>query len=1085
MRERRRRGGRMSWRGEGGLAGKNAGDSVERDGDIVMADDTEGLKERFNPYRGGSRAKKVFKGHFHDTPTEIMITGYDGGTEDDLIGFISRKCHVLITNLHYDGSVLYASVSSSENARALLKLSGSRFAGKNLFISIPDARKDQVMSTTSSTSLTSVPTTKQSTINILLQFLSNKYIHETKTLDLSSMHSNPILVNGGMFSSVLSSIKTFPALMKIAKREFPNVISVNLSSNKITSLINISTLAQTYPNLKNLNLANNLLKYYKDLDVWSHKDKLPNLQELILIGNEIRENEIKKGNEINYRSEIIKRFPNLKMLDMVPVTQTIQFDIKDSSINDFGKTILPKKICGSFFESDLIKNTVMAFLEKYFSLYDNDRLNAVSLYDQNALFSISINTIAPRKREPGIFSYSSSQFSEYISMSRNLMRLSSLDARVAKLNIGYADISRAFSSLPKTRHNFADSSLYCVDAWPLKGVLSTDLDPNGLVGIQIILHGIFFELGGRKEIKKSYDRTFIIGPHNGNITIRSDMLVIRPYGGSNSFCIDKQDETLSSNNTYEEQKQFMLNEISKKTGLNQKFSLMCLEQNQWNMEQAMNNFNILNEKAFSVFLFISTFYMVIIFFSSKFAPLIHDLCKKFVYIVGFPSLVFLIKTNSIQIYKQNIIISLTTFILVFLHSNFKGLFFSFDTIYYISSILPSDLYFSVLLHLSILSLINSIAFPSLTREEISLASHALTGLLRNFVYFHTNLPHELFLILAFFGPIVAICPAIPFLKEYVRITKISYYRRTRILEAKRIRYAIFSYFIIGISIFIILQFGVKLYLTGHRNLIFWFINYLLYEKDSKIRQKILLWWFNCLIFTMLFIKVFLYAQKSERPINHENERISGSKLDRRRKLFHGLVIIMFLPTLYLDPLFSNISFSIAFALFCVIEVIRILALPPYGIFLHLFLSQFTDERDNKGNIIVSYLYLLLGCACPLWLDFIGITLDEQNQYQLKLKAISGILCLGFGDSAASMIGKKFGRLHWPNSKKTVEGTFAFILAVLFGGALVKYMCWINDVIIWIDFFLATIMTALFEAFSSQNDNVLIPIYMWSLLSLKG
>lgn len=176
------------------------------------------------------------------------------------------------------------------------------------------------------------------------------------------------------------------------------------------------------------------------------------------------------------------------------------------------------------------------------------------------------------------------------------MRLSSLDARVAKLNIGYADISRAFSSLPKTRHNFADSSLYCVDAWPLKGVLSTDLDPNGLVGIQIILHGIFFELGGRKEIKKSYDRTFIIGPHNGNITIRSDMLVIRPYGGSNSFCIDKQDETLSSNNTYEEQKQFMLNEISKKTGLNQKFSLMCLEQNQWNMEQAMNNFNILNEK---------------------------------------------------------------------------------------------------------------------------------------------------------------------------------------------------------------------------------------------------------------------------------------------------------------------------------------------------------------------------------------------------------------------------------------------------------------------------------------------------------
>ncbi|EMR10773.1 hypothetical protein PNEG_00921 [Pneumocystis murina B123] len=596
MSERRKRGGRMSWRGQGRLTGKNVVDPVERDGDVVMTDDTSNLKERFNPYKASGRTKKAFKGHFYDTPTEIMITGYDGGTEDDLIGFIFRKSHVLITNLHYDGSILYASVSSCANARALLKLSGSRFAGKNLFISIPDTQKDQVMSMASSTSSTSIPITKQSTINILLEFLSSKYIHETKTLDLSSMHSNPILVNAGMFSSVLASIKTFPALMKIAKREFPNVITVNLSSNKITSLINVSSLAQTYPNLKNLNLANNLLKYYKDFDIWSHKDKLPNLQELILIGNEIRENEIKKGNEIIYRSEIIKRFPNLKLLDMVPVAQTIQFDIKDSSINNFGKTILPKKICGSFFESDLTKNTVMAFLEKYFSLYDNDRLNTVSLYNQNALFSISVNTVAPRKREPGVFSYSSSQFSEYISMSRNLMRLSSLDARVAKLNIGHADISRAFSALPKTRHNFSDSNLYCVDAWPLKGVLSTDLDPNGLVGIQIILHGIFFELKGKRETKKSYDRTFIIGPDNGNITIRSDMLIIRPYGGNNSFCINKQDETLSSNNTYEEQKQFMLNEISKKTGLNQKFSLMCLEQNQWNMEQAMNNFNILKEK---------------------------------------------------------------------------------------------------------------------------------------------------------------------------------------------------------------------------------------------------------------------------------------------------------------------------------------------------------------------------------------------------------------------------------------------------------------------------------------------------------
>ncbi|CCJ30154.1 unnamed protein product [Pneumocystis jirovecii] len=211
----------------------------------------------------------------------------------------------------------------------------------------------------------SLSASKESTMNILRRFLSSRYSHETKMLDLSSVHSDPALVEAGMFSSTATSLKMFPALMKIAEREFPNVISVNLSSNKISSLFNISILAQIYPNLKNLNLADNLLKHYKDLDVWSHKNKFPNLQELILIGNGVRENEVKKGNEVNYRSEITRRFPNLKLLDMVPVTQAIEFDIKDSAIDNSGKVALLERICSSFFDSDLTRNTVMSFLEKY------------------------------------------------------------------------------------------------------------------------------------------------------------------------------------------------------------------------------------------------------------------------------------------------------------------------------------------------------------------------------------------------------------------------------------------------------------------------------------------------------------------------------------------------------------------------------------------------------------------------------------------------------------------------------------------------------------------------------------------------
>ncbi|KAG5438943.1 hypothetical protein PCANB_002273 [Pneumocystis canis] len=598
MNERWKRSSRSSFRGNSRLTARDAVESVNKDGDIEMKDDVSGSQERFFPYKIQNRVKKLFKERFHDTQmTEIMITGYEGGTQEGLIAFISRKSRILITNLRYDGSILYASVPSSSNIRALLRLSGSRFAGKNLSISLSSSSKDHPMTMICSGSSMSMPTSKESTINVLRQFLSSRYFSETKMLDLSSMHSCPLLIDSGMFSSAATSLKMFPALMKIAEREFPNVISVNLSSNNISSLINMSTLAQVYPNLKNLNLADNLLKYYKDLNVWSHKDKFPNLQELILIGNEVRENEIRKGNEANYRSEITRRFPNLKLLDMVPVIQAIQFDIKDTAIDASEKIVLPEKISGSFFESDLTRNTVMGFLEKYFSLYDNDRQNVITMYDQNALFSISVNTTAPRKKERGVFSYNVSQFSQYVSMSRNLLRLESLDARIKRLNIGHADISKALSALPKTRHNFTDSNLYCVDAWTLKGVLSSDSDPNGLVGIQIILHGEFSELGSRREIKRSYDRTFIIGPDNGNVTIRSDMLIIRAYGGSDNFYVNKQNETpFLSNISEQQQKQYMLVEISKKTGLNQQFSLMCLEQNEWNMEKAMNNFNILKNK---------------------------------------------------------------------------------------------------------------------------------------------------------------------------------------------------------------------------------------------------------------------------------------------------------------------------------------------------------------------------------------------------------------------------------------------------------------------------------------------------------
>lgn len=55
-----------------------------------------------------------------------------------------------------------------------------------------------------------------------------------------------------------------------------------------------------------------------------------------------------------------------------------------------------------------------------------------------------------------------------------------------------------------------------------------------------------------------------------------------------------------------------------------------------------------------------------------------------------------------------------------------------------------------------------------------------------------------------------------------------------------------------------------------------------------------------------------------------------------------------------------------------------------------------------------------------------------------LASVSGILALGFGDTAASIVGKRYGRWHWPGSKKTVEGTMAFVVTMYASAVLIMY-----------------------------------------------
>ncbi|KAI4816736.1 hypothetical protein KUCAC02_009049 [Chaenocephalus aceratus] len=233
--------------------------------------------------------------------------------------------------------------------------------------------------------------------------------------------------------------------------------------------------------------------------------------------------------------------------------------------------------------------------------------------------------------------------------------------------------------------------------------------------------------------------------------------------------------------------------------------------------------------------------------------------------------------------------------------------------------------------------------------------------------------------------------------------------------------------------------------------------------------------------------LFLVAVATCVVLHQNYQRQSGSKKHQAstivRKYFHLIVVATYVPGLIYDRQLLHVASVGCLAVFLFLEYVRYFRIMPFGQLLRQLLTLFLDERDS-GPLILTHVYLLIGMSLPLWLFPGPCAPHGVLPGAGGLVPYAGVLAVGVGDTVASIFGSTMGEIRWPGTKKTMEGTatsiFAQIIAVamflIFDGSIN-----LNSTYSWIVGSIS--LVAMLEAYTSQIDNLLLPLYLFILLQL--
>ncbi|CAL1680069.1 unnamed protein product [Lasius platythorax] len=392
----------------------------------------------------------------------------------------------------------------------------------------------------------------------LKQVIFKRYVKETNALDLSKFHLDPDLVDD--YFCALSRYPILMTVLDIMGEHIPTLEALNLESNKLQNIDKLSILNKKFSKLKILYIGDNKIKDIYDID--TIKDL--KLEELKLIGNPLCN--MYESQQSNYICDIRKRFPKLLRLDGKELPRPIVFDVIDEVI----KIPQSQRI---LFTDTKAQEIACRFLQQYFTIFDSEnRQFLLNAYEERAYLSVTIAT--------------SYKLNGYLLNSRNLFRIHDTAKRQKLLKYGRLPVVSFISQMPQTRH--------LLDTFTMDIVLAAQ------TMMFITITGYFQELNYKEQPIRHFNRTFIIVPEGDGYCIRNEQLHINQPTEAQLEQLSQQirpktPELLPTakpiaSKLSENVRQQMIVTLSQQTNMKMEWSLKCLQEMQWNYDNALSAF---------------------------------------------------------------------------------------------------------------------------------------------------------------------------------------------------------------------------------------------------------------------------------------------------------------------------------------------------------------------------------------------------------------------------------------------------------------------------------------------------------------